>query len=183
MKKSLIIVGMIESSHLQKWIQATISTKSFSKIIVLPSDYPLNKINLESFKLGKAQETKFIVFKLPVGKKLNNFIFQILDLIFGLNWRALILFLLIRIYHPSFVHFHELQHGGYMYNSKIFKSASKRNYKVICSSWGSDLILYGKLASHESPLKQLLSNTDVLTAEREIEVEIAKIVTLLKGEK
>jgi glycosyltransferase involved in cell wall biosynthesis len=181
MKKTLIMVGMIESSHLQKWIKATISTKSFSKIIVLPSDYPLNKINLESFRLGKKQKTKLIVFKLPVGKKLNNFTFQILDLIFGLNWRALVLFIFIKIFQPRIVHFHELQHGGYIYNSKIFKSASKRNYKVICSSWGSDLILYGKLASHKLPLKQLLSNTDVLTAERKLEVEIARKLNYSKA--
>jgi glycosyltransferase involved in cell wall biosynthesis len=175
------MVGMIESSHLQKWIKATISTKSFSKIIVLPSDYPLNKINLESFRLGTKQKTKLIIFKLPVGKKLNNFIFQILDLIFGLNWRALVLFIFIKIFQPRIVHFHELQHGGYIYNTKIFKSASKRNYKVICSSWGSDLILYGKLASHELPLKQLLSNTDILTAERKLEVKIARKLNYSKA--
>jgi glycosyltransferase involved in cell wall biosynthesis len=166
MKKTLIIVGMVESSHLQKWIKTTISTELFDKIIVIPSDYPVNKLNFKSLGLMGKLKSKLTVFKLPVGKKLNNYIFRILDLIFGLNWRALILFIFIKIFHPRVVHFHELQHGGYIYNSKIFKSASKRNYKVICSTWGSDLILYGKLASHDLPLKQLLSNTDVLTAER-----------------
>jgi glycosyltransferase involved in cell wall biosynthesis len=157
---------MVESSHLQKWIKTTISTELFDKIIVIPSDYPVNKLNFKSLGLVGKLKSKLTVFKLPVGKKLNNYIFRILDLIFGLNWRALILFIFIKIFHPRVVHFHELQHGGYIYNSKIFKSASKRNYKVICSTWGSDLILYGKLASHDLPLKRLLSNTDVLTAER-----------------
>jgi glycosyltransferase involved in cell wall biosynthesis len=165
---------MVESSHLQKWIKATISAELFDKIVVIPSDYPVNKLNSKSLGLKNRLESKLIVFKLPIGKKLNNYTFRILDLIFGLSWRALILFVFIEFYRPNFVHFHELQHGGYIYNSKIFSSARKRKYKVICSSWGSDLVLYGKLSSHEAQLKRLLSNTDVLTAERVDEKEIAE---------
>jgi len=167
---------MVESSHLQKWIKTTISTKLFDKIIVIPSDYPVNKLNIKSLGLAGKPKSKLTVFKLPIGMKLNNYTFRVLDLIFGLNWRALILFIFIKIFHPRIVHFHELQHGGYIYNTKIFKSASKRDYKVICSTWGSDLILYGKLAPHELPLKQLLSNTDVLTAERVDDEAVARIL-------
>jgi glycosyltransferase involved in cell wall biosynthesis len=174
MKKTLIIVGMIESSHLQKWLKTTIITELFDKIIIIPSDYPVNKLNFKSLGLIGKPKSKLTVFKLPIGKKLNNYTFRVLDLIFGLNWRALILFIFIKIFHPRIVHFHELQHGGYIYNTKIFKSASKRNYKVICSTWGSDLIFYGKLAAHELPLKKLLSNTDVLTAERVDDQKVAQ---------
>ena len=174
MKRILIIVGMVESSHFQKWIKATISTELFSKVIVIPSDYPVNKINSNGLGLEGKQRSQLKVFKLPIGSKLNNFTFRILDLTFGLRWRALILFISIKIYRPKIVHFQELQHGGYIYNAKIFKSTRKRNYKVICSTWGSDLILYGKLISHELPLKQLLSKTDVLTAERVDDGEIAR---------
>jgi glycosyltransferase involved in cell wall biosynthesis len=174
MKKTLIIVGMIESPHLQKWIKTTIITELFDKIIVIPSDYPINKLNFKSLGVIGKPKSKLIVFKLPIGKKLNNYTFRVLDLIFSLNWRALILYIFIKIFHPRIVHFHELQHGGYIYNTKIFKSASKRNYKVICSTWGSDLILYGKLAAHELPLKKLLSNTDVLTAERVDDQKVAQ---------
>lgn len=174
MKKTLIIVGMVESSHLQKWIKATLSTELFTKIVIIPSDYPVNKLNFKSLGLTGRLKSKLTVFRLPIGKKLNNYIFRILDLFFGLNWRAVILFIFIRIYSPVIVHFQELQHGGYIYNAKIFKSKRKRKYKVICSTWGSDLILYGKLASHKLLLKQLLSNTDVLTAERVDDESVAR---------
>jgi len=174
MKKRLVLVGMTESPHFQKWLKATISTELFTHISIIPSDYPLNKLNIKSLGLKSKQKSKLITFKISISKKLNYFIFRILDVIFGLNWRALVLFIFISLFRPSVVHFHELQHGGYIYNAKIFKSIKKRKYKVICSSWGSDLILYGKLASHELALRQLLSKTDVLTAEREVEIEVAK---------
>ena len=42
-----------------------------------------------------------------------------------------------------------------------------------CSSWGSDLILYGRLPSHKNKLTKLLREADVLSAERIEEFEIA----------
>ena len=174
MKKTLVIVGMIESSHFRKWLKATINTELFNNVIVIPSDYPVNKFSFKSLGLEGKQKSKLKVFRLPIGKRLNNIVFRILDLVFGLSWRALMLFIAIKIYRPTFVHFQELQHGGYMYNEKIFRANKKRTYKLICSTWGSDLILYGKLSSHESSLKQLLSKTDVLTAERVDDGEIAR---------
>lgn len=174
MKKTLVIVGMIESSHFQKWLKATISTELFNNVIVIPSDYPVNKLSYKGLGLEGRQKSKLKVFCLPIGNRLNNVVFRILDLVFGLSWRALMLFVAINIYRPTFVHFQELQHGGYMYNEKIFRANKKRTYKLICSTWGSDLILYGKLSSHESSLRQLLLKTDVLTAERVDDEEIAR---------
>lgn len=174
MKKTLVIVGMIESSHFQKWLKATISTGLFNNVIVIPSDYPVNKLSFKSLGFEGKQKSKLIVFCIPIGKKLNNVVFRILDIVFGLSWRALLLFIAIKIYRPTFVHFQELQHGGYMYNEKIYRANKNRTYKLICSTWGSDLILYGKLSSHESSLKQLLSKTDVLTAERVDDGKIAR---------
>ena len=165
---------MLESSHFQKWLKATISTELFRRIVIIPSDYPVNKLNAKSLGIKGKQRTKLTIFNLPISKKLNNYIFRVLDIVFGVNWRALVLLILITLFRPSIVHFHELQHGGYIYNSKFFRFVKKRKYKVICSSWGSDLIFYGKLASHELSLRHLLSKTDVLTAEREVEIEIAR---------
>ena len=174
MNKTIVIVGMVESSHLHKWIKSTIHTEIFNRIVIIPSDYPVNKLTLKSLGTENIKKSKFIVFRLPIGMRLNNYVFRILDLIFGFKWRALILFVAITIYRPTIVHFQELQHGGYIYNSKIFKPRVKRKYKVICSTWGSDLILYGKLSSHKLTLEKLLSNTDVLTAERVDDEEIAR---------
>lgn len=174
MTKKLILIGMLESSHFQKWLKATISTDLFRRIVVIPSDYPVKKLNAKSLGIKDKQRTKLTIFSLPISKKFNNYTFRVLDIIFGLNWRALVLLIFITLFRPSIVHFQELQHGGYIYNSKFFRFVKKRKYKVICSSWGSDLIFYGRLASHELSLRHLLSKTDVLTAEREGEIEIAR---------
>jgi glycosyltransferase involved in cell wall biosynthesis len=152
----------------------------FNRIVIIPSDYPVNKLTFKSLGIENIDKSRLIVFRLPIGVRLNNYIFRIFDLIFGLKWRALILFVAITIYRPTIVHFQELQHGGYIYNSKIFKSRFKRKYKVICSTWGSDLILYGKLSSHELALEKLLSNTDILTAERVEDEEIARKLNFSK---
>jgi glycosyltransferase involved in cell wall biosynthesis len=45
--------------------------------------------------------------------------------------------------------------------------------KILCSTWGSDLVLYGKLQSHKEKLTRLLKRTDFLLTERSIDLEIA----------
>ena len=83
MKKTLVIVGMIESSHFRKWLKATINTELFNNVIVIPSDYPVNKFSFKSLGLEGKQKSKLKVFRLPIGKRLNNIVFRILDLVFG----------------------------------------------------------------------------------------------------
>ena len=111
MTKKLILIGMLESSHFQKWLKATISTELFRRIVIIPSDYPVNKLNAKSLGIKGKQRTKLTIFNLPISKKLNNYIFRVLDIVFGVNWRALVLLILITLFRPSIVHFHELQHG------------------------------------------------------------------------
>jgi glycosyltransferase involved in cell wall biosynthesis len=64
-----------------------------------------------------------------------------------------------------------MQHGGYLLNDRIL-----RNEKTVlaCSTWGSDLVLYGKLHSHKQKLQKILARTDFLLTERDIDVQIAQ---------
>jgi glycosyltransferase involved in cell wall biosynthesis len=77
----------------------------------------------------------------------------------------------IKIIRPKVLHIQELQHGGYLLNDKILD-----NQKVVlaCSTWGSDLIFYGKLQSHKQRLEKLLSRTDFLLTERQVDLKIAQ---------
>jgi hypothetical protein len=161
----LVAVGMIESSHFQNWIRATISEKIFDQIWIVPSDYPVNTLTQSSLRLTKNIDCKLKVFRFPVGKKMNNVLFRLLDLALGRRWRSIILYGYIRRARPFFLHFHELQHGAYLFNP-IAKYFEERNFKTICSTWGSDLLFYGELESHKNDIKKVFSWTDLVTAER-----------------
>ena len=173
-RNNLVLVGMVESSHFKSWLKVLIDQELFNSIWIIPSDYQVKKLN--KITLNSKSRTKLRVFNFPLGWKLNNLSFRVLDLIFGLKWRSIPLYLFIKIVKPKYIHFHELQHGAYIYNH-IFKNFSnRRKFKTICSTWGSDLLFYGRLDSHRDELRKVLTWTDTLTSERADDIEIAESI-------
>ena len=176
----LVAVGMVESSHFQSWIRATISEKIFHQIWIVPSDYPVSELTKSSLGIPKNIDCQLKVFHFPMGKKTNNVLFRLFDLVLGRRWRSIMIFRYIRRARPNFLHFHELQHGAYLFNPIAKYFEEKRNFKIICSTWGSDLLFYGELDSHKKEIKEVFSWTDLITAER---VEDEKICNRFKYEK
>ena len=162
----LLVVGMVESSHFQSWIRATLSEKFFDQIWIVPSDYPVNGMTFQSLGFSKKLSCKLKIFHFPVGKKLNNLLFRFLDLTLGHKWRSVLIFRYIRRARPNVLHFHELQHGAYLFNPISRYFGEGRNFKVVCSTWGSDLLFYGELESHRKDIEEVISWTDLMTAER-----------------
>jgi hypothetical protein len=170
----LVVVGMVESSHFQSWIRATISQKIFDYIWIIPSDYPVSRFTKKSLGLPKNIDCKLKVFNFPLGIKINHALFRLLDLTLGRRWRSVVIYRYIRRAKPNFLHFHELQHGAYLFNPVAKYFEEERNFKIICSSWGSDLIFYGELDSHKNEIKKVFSWVDLVTAERVDEEKICK---------
>jgi len=157
---------MVESSHFQSWLRATIREQIFDQIWIIPSDYPRKKLTQKTLGLVEDFDCKLKIFHFPVNKKTNRLLFKGLDLVFGKEWRAIVIFKYMKVAKPQFLHFHELQHGAYLFNPiyKYFKDRTK--VKIISSTWGSDLLFYGKLQSHKSQISKVLLWSDVVTAER-----------------
>ena len=158
---------MTDSPHLKKWLDAVIELMIIEKILIFPST------GYE--KYSKARHSKSTT-RVKMVTPFTSTLFGrgcsfVLDKIFGPSWRKILLNFAIFTTRPEVIHIHEMQHGGY-----IFQRRTSRFYpikKVICSSWGSDLILYGKLPSHRDKLTKLLSNVDYLSTERIEELGIA----------
>ena len=165
--KKLVLVGMVESSHFQNWARVIISEKLFDEIWVVPSDYPVNRLTFQSLGFNENMGCKLKVFSFPLGKRINNIIFRLLDIVLGRKWRSVILFRYLKRSKPNFLHFHELQHGAYLYNPIYEYFKNRSGFRVICSTWGSDLLFYGELDSHKNELEKVFSWTDTLTAERD----------------
>lgn len=167
--KVILLVGMIDSPHFVKWLQTTKQEFSGHKIVVFPSDRPRFR-EKRILLLNKNSCRKFIVFRLIPFEKLNFAAYFLLDSLFGIRWRSYFLARLILKYKPRVIHFHEMQHGAYIYNyisnyNKIFSLSRK-----IISTWGSDLTLYSWDSKHIPQIKACLSWADVVTAEREEEL-------------
>jgi glycosyltransferase involved in cell wall biosynthesis len=167
MNRRLLVVGMTGSPHLKKWLDHVIELRVAEKIFVFPST------GYEKFVKSKnSKSSTKVLMAIPFA---STFIGRgscfILEKIFGKSWRKILLNVSVFFLRPEVIHIHEIQHGGYIFDrNSLFISPVKR---VICSSWGSDLILYGKLSSHERRLTEFLSSVDILLTERLEEFDIA----------
>lgn len=166
-KKRVLVVGMTDSPHLKKWLDAVVELMVIRKVLIFPST------GYEKYtKPRNSKSTTRVKMAVPfTGTFFGRGYCFLFDKAFGPSWRKILLKFAIFTARPEVIHIHELQHGGY-----LFKRKSSRFYpikKVICSSWGSDLILYGILPSHQQRITNLLRTVDVLTSERIEEFEIA----------
>jgi len=71
------------------------------------------------------------------------------------------------------LHFHETQHGAYIYNAIAKHPKNKFAGKLILSTWGSDLIAFEKMERHLPKIRQVMSWVELLTAERKVDEQIA----------
>ena len=166
----IFFVGMAESSHFERWISVTIDSFPEAEIYIFPSDRPyLKKSGLKSLKTeGKS----FKIFQLFPSARLNYLAYFVLDHLFDMTWRAFLLRYCLLLIRPRIVHFHEMQHGAYIYNYIYDYKSTHSDAKYVISTWGSDLNLYSYLTGNESQVATCLKWVDVMTAERPIEQKV-----------
>jgi len=164
---AILLVGMVDSPHFQKWINTLGEEFTDKDIFIFPSDRPrLLRYKEVTFQKRIARVN---IFQLAPVSQLNFALYYLLDLLFLQRWRAYFLARLISRKKPSIIHFHEMQHSAYIFNLIATNSKVPKNSKIIVSTWGSDLTLYSWADKHITQIQSVLSWTDVLTAEKESE--------------
>ena len=164
-KKKILIVGMSESPHLHTWIDGIADSGITSDVWLFPTDFPVRKyINPDV----KVREFPYFIFGI-----FTNLTFRFLDILTNRLWRSYFLYREIKRIKPTHLHFHETQHGAYLYNSISRHPKNRFTGKLILSTWGSDLIVYGKSKSHLTSVRQTMSWVELLTAERDVDLEVA----------
>ena len=153
-KKRILIVGMSESPHLHSWIEGIADSEIAKEIWLFPSDFPVRK-----HKNSKVKVKEFPYFTFGT---LMNLTFRFLDILTNRLWRSYFLYREIKRIKPTHLHFHETQHGAYLYNPVAKHPKNRFSGKLILSTWGSDLIVYGKMKSHTTRVQQTLSWVQLL---------------------
>jgi glycosyltransferase involved in cell wall biosynthesis len=171
-QNKILLVGMADSSHFQQWLKVLQLEFPEKRILVFPSDRPhFTRVKLKGLKRGR-RSTR--VFQLIQNGDLNFIAYYVLDNLLGLRWRAYFLARLIIKHKPAVIHFHEMQHGAYIFNLIVSHKGVPNNSRNVISTWGSDLTLYSWINEHKSQISSCLRWVDVLTAERESELEDAQ---------
>lgn len=166
--KKILMVGMLDSPHFQLWLNQFQNYFPEITVLVFPSDRPRNFAKKLTQEIYPTSRTK--IFRILPNNRLNFLVYYVLDILFGLRWRAYFLAWMIYLHKPKTCHFHEMQHSAYIFNYIYSYKKIPRNMHKIISTWGSDLNLYGWADEHEYQLKTCLSWANVITCERTVEI-------------
>ena len=165
----VLLVGMVDSPHFIKWSQTVCKEFPERKILIFPSDRPKFRYAKNSLH-RKSKLRNLKIFKLVLFEKLNFALYFLLDNLIGIRWRSYFLARVILRNKPGIIHFHEMQHGAYIFNYISKYQKFSPNLRRIISTWGSDLTLYSWDSEHIHQIKACLSWADIVTAEREEEL-------------
>ena len=165
-QKRIMLIGMSESTHLHAWIEGIAESGIADQVWLFPSDFPVKKY--KSSNIG-VRQFPFLFFGM-----FTNLTFRTLDILTNRLWRSYFLYREIRRIKPTHLHFHETQHGAYIFNPIAFHPKVNFKGRLIVSTWGSDLIVYGNTESQRADIKRVMSWTNLLTSERTVDIEIAE---------
>lgn len=166
LQKKILIVGMSESPHLHTWIEGIGASQVVNEIWLFPSDFPLKKYRNRNIMV---HEFPYFFFGKPL-----NILYRILDLLTSRLWRSYFLYREIKRIKPTHLHFHETQHGAYLYSAFARHPRNSFQGKLILSTWGSDLIVYGRTESHLLKVQDVMTWVELLTSERKDDFEVAR---------
>jgi glycosyltransferase involved in cell wall biosynthesis len=171
-ESKILLVGMLDSPHFQKWLSIVQQEFPSRQLLIFPSDRPrLYLANLKCHKKNFRSKTK--IFKILPNIKINFALYYLFDLTIGPKWRSYCLARYIIKYRPEVIHFHEMQHGAYLFNSIAnYRKMPKISRKIV-STWGSDLTLYSWVNEHMLQIRSCFTWVDVLTAEKKNELKDA----------
>ena len=170
-QNKILLIGMLDSPHFHKWLSAITKELPSKKVLIFPSDRPRS---FDKKVVMSMRKQRFIrIFRLFPNIQINFVLYYVLDILFGLKWRAYFLAKFIIKHKPSIIHFHEMQHGAYIYNLIVNYRKVPNNSQNIISTWGSDLTLFSWVDKHQVQIRSCLNWADVLTAEKGVELDDA----------
>lgn len=161
MNERVLVVGMLDSVHLAKWLT---QFKDEDIIFYLIPSSPHRRIHagIQELVLGK-QESKYWLS--PVSR--FGLGFWLIDKFLGKTISALLIANAVRTFRPNFIHLIETQNAGYSYLRAISMLQGMVNIPTLLTLYGSDLFWFSKFRFHRKQLKALLPKISVLSAECE----------------
>lgn len=169
MTKRVLIVGMLDSVHLGRWLGNF--RHSNLEFYLFPSSPHRAIHDLIRTLLHSGGPAKF--FAHPSGRYLA-LVWWLIDTILGDRLRGYLLKRYIDRLNPQIVHVLEFQHAGYIYlRSRKKKDSGSFGYRLLVTNYGSDIYWFSSFPSHKPKIQRLLGLADVYSCECNRDVKLA----------
>lgn len=168
-RKRILLVGMADSVHFARWL-AQFDQTEIDFLIV--SSSPHRKIHPEIKRRIQSRDHGSSRIAMPFISQYLSLPMWILDR--GLNnfFRGGLLAILIKRFKPDIVHAHELQNAGYM-STRAYRMLSGIKPRLIATNYGSEIVWFQSIPSHERKLRLLFETAEYFSAECLRDYELA----------
>ena len=174
MKKKVLVIGLVDSVHLARWL----SQFRYSNIdfYIFPSK-KFRRLHYDLRKLLKAQFTSKFIY-LGFAKYLVGFgfleymFFEIFSKISSKNTHKKYLSRVLSLIKFDYIHAIEIQGAGYLYCDTA--KGLNKDTKLILTNWGSDIYFYQKEPLHLLKIKNILKLASFYSAECTRDYQLAK---------
>ena len=165
--KKILIVAMADSIHTARWLEQFEHSKD--EFILFPSSAH-RRIHPKIVRLLSDSSGMNIV--IPRGLRQTGLLLAAIDKIFIDRIRGQILRSLIKRFQPEILHALETQGAGYISEVALRKISSKPLF--VLTEWGSDFYWFRRFPKHETKLRNVLAQVDLLSMECERDVSISR---------
>jgi len=168
----IIIVGMVNSIHLVRWVEHLYNYKKLEILIFPVFPARVHPRLLKILNLSDKKSNIKIAHLLPWGK-LNFWLLKFMNFLFKSFFFSYWLNFLIKKTNPEYIHSHELS------TSSILCLKARLNFKGtfpkwIVTNWGSDLYFFYKKKKFKQNLKKVLQLSNFYSAECRRDYKMAK---------
>jgi glycosyltransferase involved in cell wall biosynthesis len=161
MNERILVVGMLDSVHLSKWLT---QFKDQGIVFYLIPSSPHRRIHPGIHELVSGEhESKFLL------SWVSRFglVFWLLDKFLGKTLSGLLIANAVGSFRPNFIHLLETQNAGYSYLRAVSMFKDLVSVPTLLTLYGSDLFWFREFKAHQRRLKALLPRISVLSAECE----------------
>lgn len=166
-KQRVLVVGMVDSIHLARWLGQF--TSSEIEFLIFPSTYYRNiHPNLGLLKYPQFRVFGYRLFRNFSGYFDSLLTFRIINSRIGEKLRKIFLSIAIAEFKPTIIHAIEIQHAGYLMYPSSF-TTSKR----ILTNWGSDIYYFKNFENHRKRIVRAINWASHYSAECQRDYELA----------
>jgi glycosyltransferase involved in cell wall biosynthesis len=172
-KRKILLIAMADSVHVARWLDVA-ADFSQHEVLLIPSS-PHRRIHPRISEIARSYDQEGQVgLRIHTLLKFLSLPIWILDRMLGLGApiRAWFIGHTLKTFKPDLVHIMESQNGGYPFTraNRGFQTDAKK----VLTLFGSDIFWYSRFQKHKALLVELLGNIDLLAAECDRDLNLAK---------
>ena len=173
-RKKILIVGMLDSIHLYRWLSQF--QDSPIDFLIFPSKKH-KQIHAGTKQLLQAEtEAKYSIAAFKFARKFHGYVdylvFSVVSSFVKLNLRALFLRKVLSKHNFTFVHGLEIQGAGYLIDEAV--RGLGQSQRLILTNWGSDIYFYQDQPGHQQRIRSALELANYYSAECRRDYELAR---------